>query len=108
MPDIDLTTLTLGELKTLQMDVNKAIETQEERRKQEAWAAIEAEAQKLGFSLADLVEAAGTTGRLPRPPKYRHPTDPSLTSSGRGRQPGWFKEALRCGRSREDLLFDRE
>jgi len=39
-------------------------------------------------------------------PKYRHPEDPSITWSGRGRQPEWLKKALRRrGVSTDSLLI---
>jgi DNA-binding protein H-NS len=36
-------------------------------------------------------------------PKYRHPSDPNLTWSGRGKRPAWIAEALAAGKSLEDL-----
>ena len=33
------------------------------------------------------------------PPKYRTPADASQTWTGRGRQPGWIKEALADNKS---------
>jgi len=38
-------------------------------------------------------------------PKYRNPADPSQTWSGRGRQPRWFKAALRKGKTERSLLI---
>ena len=43
--------------------------------------------------------------RASSPPKYRHPENPSLTWSGRGRQPAWYKELVEAGTSEEDLLI---
>jgi DNA-binding protein H-NS len=31
--------------------------------------------------------------------KYRHPENSEITWSGRGRQPGWFKDAIEAGKS---------
>jgi DNA-binding protein H-NS len=36
-------------------------------------------------------------------PKYRHPTNPNLTWTGRGKRPAWIAEALAAGKSLEDL-----
>lgn len=108
MANIDLNSLTLRELMKLQKDVSRAVETYEIRRKQEARMALEAEARKMGFSLAELAEGTKAKGRALRPPKYRHPGNPSLTWCGQGRQPHWFKEALGSGRSREELFIDPE
>ncbi len=35
--------------------------------------------------------------------RYRNPANPSETWSGRGEQPGWFKQALASGRRPENL-----
>lgn len=104
MPEIDLNALTLDELKKLRRDVDKAISGFEERRRREAMAAVEARAREMGFTLAEL------TGGLekatpPRPPKYRHPENSALTWSGRGRQPGWIREAVAAGKPLEDFLI---
>jgi len=47
----------------------------------------------------------GTSGAVA--PKYRSPEDPSITWSGRGRAPEWFKTALkRRGVTADSLLID--
>src|SRR6476646_2337563 len=38
-------------------------------------------------------------------PKYRNPADHSQTWSGRGRQPRWYKAALRKGKTERSLLI---
>jgi DNA-binding protein H-NS len=43
---------------------------------------------------------AGTTVAA----KYRNPTDPEQTWSGRGKRPRWFNEALKAGKKESDLL----
>ena len=103
MTEIDLAELSLAELKTLQKDVEKAIKTFEERQRKEALAAAEAAAREKGFSLHELMGAAAKPAKKSAPPKFRHPENPSLTWSGRGRQPAWFKEALEAGKTPEDL-----
>lgn len=102
MTDQDLEEMSLDELKSLQTRVNRAIESYEERRRKEARAALEAKAKEFGFSLNEITGAQKkTTGA--RPPKFRHPEDPTLTWSGRGRQPQWYKDALASGMTEEDL-----
>ena len=46
---------------------------------------------------------AGSEKRAAAEPKFRHPTDPNLTWSGRGRRPRWLTEALEAGRDLDDL-----
>ena len=57
-----------------------------------------------GVDHADLMEHTAFARRKKRvskvakvAPKYRNPADPSQTWSGRGRQPRWFKAAIRKG-----------
>jgi DNA-binding protein H-NS len=72
---------------------------------------IEALLSHSGLSLDDIYPsrgkktAKGKTGSVA--PKYRDPSDPSVTWSGRGRQPLWFVKALkRRGVTEEHLLID--
>ncbi|MBO9468145.1 H-NS histone family protein [Tropicibacter sp. R15_0] len=48
---------------------------------------------------------ATSGGKVPVAPKYRHPENPALTWSGRGRKPKWFVEALEQGKTPEDLAI---
>ena len=102
----DLEKLSLDELKQLQNDVAIAIYEYEERRKEEAKAAIEAKAKELGFSLDELlsdkkVKAKAKSAKVA--PKYADPADPSVTWSGRGRKPKWVEAYLAEGKSLDDL-----
>ena len=103
MADYDLEALSLSELKKMQKDVAKAIFTYQDRQKVEALAKVEAFARELGFSLAELVGTETKTARAPAPEKYRHPENPALTWSGRGRRPQWFVEALAGGGTAGDM-----
>ena len=106
MADYDLEALSLGELKKMQKDVTKAISNYQDRQKAEARAKVEALAQDLGHSLAELVGTETKSSRAPAAAKYRHPENPALTWSGRGRKPQWFVEALEAGRMAEDLAIN--
>lgn len=105
MPDIDLNALSLAELKQLEKNVTKAIASFEDRRKAEARTAAEAVAKEHGFSLGDLVEAASARKTATVAPKYRHPENPELTWSGRGRKPAWIVGGLEAGKSLEDFAI---
>lgn len=102
MADYDLEALSLSELKKMQKDVAKAIATFEDRQKSEARAKVEALARDLGYSLAELVGTETKSPRAPAAAKYRHPENPALTWSGRGRKPQWFVEA---GKTASDLAI---
>lgn len=101
---VDLSSMSLQELKGLREDLTRSIENFEKRKRLEALAAIEAKAREMGFNLADLTAEAkkgGTAGL----PKYVHPENPALTWTGRGRQPNWIKEGLTAGKSLDDFLI---
>ena len=107
MANIDLDTLSLDELKALRKDIDKAIANYEKRKRQEALAAAEAAASASGYSLSELlgdVKAGKGKGAV-NPPKYRHPENPELTWTGKGRQPSWIKDAVDAGKPLDDFLI---
>ncbi len=103
MADYDLEALSLPELKKMQKDIAKAISTFEDRQKAEARTKVEAVAREMGYSLAELVGTDSKAKRDPVAPKYRHPENPAVTWSGRGRKPKWFVDALATGTTTGDL-----
>ena len=103
MADYDLEALSLSDLKKMQKDIAKAISTYQDRQKAEARAKVEAFAKEMGYSLAELVGTETKTPRAAAPAKYRHPENPALTWSGRGRKPQWFVDSLAAWKSKEDL-----
>lgn|SRR5690554_2184922 len=100
--NINLDEMTLADLKQLKKDVDRAIESFNDRRKAEAAEELEALARERGFSLADLSSIARKK-RKPAAAKYRHPENPQVTWSGRGRRPRWVNEALEQGRTLSDM-----
>ena len=105
MADYDLEALSLGELKKMQKDVAKAISTFEDRQTADAHAKVEALARDLGYSLVEIVGNETKSSRAPAAAKYRHPENPKLTWSGRGRKPQWLVEALEAGKTASDLAI---
>ena len=107
---VDIRTLNHNQLNDL---ISKAQQRQNELRKEKVvklrekiHALIKAE----GYSFEDIFGGArkggrrGATGGVV-PPKYRNPTNPEQTWSGRGKQPNWFKDALKAGKKEKDLLI---
>ncbi len=103
---IDLEKMSREELTDLRARVDAALETLADRERDAARKAAEEAAGKYGFSLAELGIVPGGKGGGRRktraagpvnPPKYRHPTDPKKTWSGRGRKPDWIKDAEQEG-----------
>ncbi len=103
MSEIDLSSMSLEDLKSLHAKVGRAIESYKERRKKEALAAADAKAREFGFSITELMETGKKSA--PRPAKYRHPENPDITWTGRGRQPQWYKDAIDAGTDPDDLLI---
>jgi DNA-binding protein H-NS len=104
MIDLDVNSLSLKELKSLQSKLTKAIEDFDGRTRRDVMAALEQLAKEKGYSLADLVGAGAVPReRAPATAKYRNLAG-DKTWSGRGRKPSWFVEALKGGTSPEDML----
>lgn len=101
MKGLNLKTMSLAELKQLQKDLAKVIASFEERKKAEARATLEAKARELGFNLSEL--ASHFRARAPGRPKYRHPENPDVTWTGRGRKPGWVQQHIAAGKPIEAL-----
>lgn len=102
---MDLTSLSLAELKKLHKDVASAIANFEDRAKSKARAELEAQARALGFSLAELVGVDAPRKRAPASAKYGNPANASDTWSGRGRKPAWFAAAIAAGKTPDDLAI---
>jgi DNA-binding protein H-NS len=106
MTTMDLNLLSLSELKNLQKDVAKAIGSFDTRKKAEARAALDAHAKELGFALSDLLGTApGKKTRKAPEAKYRHPENPDITWSGRGRKPHWFSAVIASGKPPESMAI---
>lgn len=98
--------LSYGELLELSDRVQDAIE----QRKAEEKAALREQMQQLaaeaGFDLDDVL-AKRRAGRPRRKvaPKYRNPSNPTQTWTGRGRQPNWLVAEIKTGKKPEDFLI---
>ena len=105
MSEFNLGALSLTDLRKLQKSVTKAISTFEVRQKAEAREKVEMLAKDLGFTLAELAELEEPKRkRAPSTKIYRHPENPALTWSGRGREPGWFAAHVDAGKDPDVLL----
>ena len=96
-------TWSVSRLEKEKARIEKAIQARQNRERAKALLAVKQAAKKNGFELGELVGDIGGKGGKGRagrtsggrrtgkvPPKYRNPDDPSVTWSGRGRQPKWF------------------
>ncbi|MDJ0822696.1 MAG: H-NS histone family protein [Paracoccaceae bacterium] len=100
---IDLEQLSKDELQKLKADVDKALKTIDTRRRAEAKRAAEQAAKEFGFSLEEVLTGGGKGSK--GAPKYANPADPAQTWTGRGRKPNWIIDALKSGKSLDDLTI---
>ena len=101
----DVSKLSIEELEGLVKDAQAEITARREAERERILGQMRELAASLGMTLEDI-------GRLERgkggaasgvPPKYRHPNNPLLTWTGRGKRPAWITEALASGKSLKDL-----
>jgi DNA-binding protein H-NS len=103
---MNLSELSLVDLKALLSEIPKEIQRREKDEKVRVRKELEELAAKHGFSLDDLLgQAAGKVAKVSKPVavKYRHPADATLAWSGRGRQPKWVVDFLAQGGSLQQL-----
>lgn len=104
--NIDLSKLSVEELQTLAQDIEQEIVTRREAERERVLTQMRELAGSLGMSLEDVLKMErGKGGGGVVAAKYRHPEDPSLTWTGRGKRPAWVNEALASGKSLEDLAI---
>ncbi|MBM3604684.1 MAG: H-NS histone family protein [Alphaproteobacteria bacterium] len=103
--DINYNELTLEQLKEINKKSAAAIADFENRRKKEAVQKATEIAKAAGFSSLEEMLTAQPAKRQQAEPKYRHPENPELTWTGRGRKPGWIAEALEAGKSLDEFAI---
>ncbi|WP_050604076.1 H-NS family nucleoid-associated regulatory protein [Ruegeria sp. 6PALISEP08] len=95
---INLEEMSRKELLALRNDIDKALVSAEKRDRQDALKAAEKAVAEFGFSLSELSTDAPRSGKAPKTKaKYRNPSNPDQTWSGRGRKPQWVHDALKAG-----------
>jgi DNA-binding protein H-NS len=106
---MDLSNLSLGDLRNLQEQVKQEMKKREVQEVQKAREQILAIAQSVGVPLKDLL-ASGTRGtKTPGAGtgtvavRYRNPDNSTQQWTGRGRQPKWVKEWVEGGKSLDAL-----
>ncbi len=100
---MELSNLSLSDLRKLQDDIKKQMKKREQDDMTKAREQILAIAQSVGVSVKDLVGTGirAKTGTVAV--RYRNPSDASQQWTGRGRQPKWVKEWTDAGKSMDAL-----
>lgn len=91
--------------------IGEELEGRVDQRRREAAAEIKRLAAEAGIPLEDLTNLGGKVKkgngggdeRKVVEPKYRHPSDPTQTWSGRGRKPKWLEVLVTAGRAVEEF-----
>jgi DNA-binding protein H-NS len=117
---MDLGKMSLAELRRLQSKVETEIRRRSDTTRRDLLKRMQKMAAEQGMSLDDLLPAAATAteqsaaprrGRKPAakkaatPPviKFRHPENPDIGWSGRGRKPQWANDWIAQGKKMEEL-----
>lgn len=104
---MDLSSLTVAQLRDLQQQIPNEIKRREIQEKSEALNKLREMAKALGYSIEELMAkegkvkaSAGSKVKV----KYRHPQNTDLEWTGRGRKPKWVEAWLANGGSVDNLL----
>jgi DNA-binding protein H-NS len=100
---IDLSKLSIEELQNLARDIEVEVVNRRVMEKERVLNQMRELASSLGMSLEEFLRQEGISSSQV-PVKYRHPDNPTLSWSGRGKRPAWVNEALASGKTLEDLL----
>ncbi len=103
-PNIDK--LSYRELLDLESKIAIAIETKRQAEKANLKLKMAEMAADSGFNLDELMGASkgGRKGGKVAP-KYRHPQNPAMTWTGRGRQPLWLVAELKKGKKLDSFAI---
>jgi DNA-binding protein H-NS len=108
--EFDVDSLSFEQLRALQASAEKALEKQKRIKIESLRSEIEKMLAGNGFTVkevfADLIPEPPATKmglRKPATPKFFNPNDPSVTWSGRGKQPHWFQEHIAAGKSVDEV-----
>lgn len=103
---VDLSKFSVEELQTLAQNIEAEIVSRRESERERVLNQMRELAGSLGMSLEDVLRQERIkSGVGIVPPKYRHPDNPSLTWTGRGKRPNWVTEALASGKTLEELAI---
>ena len=106
MPAPNIDKLSYRELLDLENRISVAIEAKRQAEKANLKLKLAEMAADSGFNLDDLIGSnkGGRKGGKVAP-KYRHPQNPTMTWTGRGRQPLWLVDELKKGKKLESFAI---
>lgn len=102
-----LQALSPEELKRVIEEARRALELKQKQKREEIIRQIRELATQAGIEVEirarPKVETKTSRRGAKLPPKYHHPTDRSLTWTGRGQMPRWLRELVAQGHDREEF-----
>jgi DNA-binding protein H-NS len=107
---MDLSTLSVSELRDLQQQIPAEIKRREAQEKINILNEVRAFAKARGYAIEDLlgskeVKTKAVVANKVKV-KYRHPENAELEWTGRGRKPKWVESWLGNGGNLDNLLVD--
>jgi len=102
---IDLSKLSIEDMEILAKEIETEIVTRREAEKERVLQQMRELAASIGATPETLFGKGGKAAKEVAV-KYRHPDDPSLTWTGRGKRPLWLAEALAAGKTLDDLAVE--
>ncbi len=100
----ELDRMSLRELKELELKVQRARASVQDRSRTDLRKKVEAMIADAGFKVSDIFGGRGGKGRTVAA-KFANPDDPSETWTGRGRKPRWLTAKLQEGAKMEKFLI---
>ncbi len=102
---IDVSKLGLEQLQALVSAAQQRIAKLEEAQRKQAFDKVQAAAEAVGMSPAELLKHFGVGARAKKPvkPKYRNPDNAEETWTGRGRKPEWVAAWIADGKELAEL-----
>lgn len=105
---MDITTLSLSQLKDLQQQIPAEIKRREKEEKVKVLDELKSLAVSRGFSLEQLLKSDAGESKIKGKTvkaKYRNPLNAEQTWTGRGRKPQWVIDQLAAGKTIESLAI---